>query len=370
MMKMKRILCACLTVTMMVTQFTACGNNNTIENTNIAAEQVEEEKEYNDGVDTKIEITGYTEYNGNQDSYFLSKGDKVAVITPSSMASKEQTERTVAGLKKWGFEPVLGKYDYPEIRTMDECIEDFEWALKDPEIKAIFCVRGGYGATEILDTIPNDLIASTKKPIIGYSDISAYHSAWTVAGLPSMYACMSGTFSGLPEACVEAELNMMTGKIPSYKCEANSYCKTGSAEGILIGGNLSTITATLNTAYDCTKIQEPYILFLEDIGENIQSIHRYLTILKHAGVLDNASGIIFGEWIDYEPDKAGNFGDERGGFYQSVADMIDKQLLGDSNVPVAYDFPTGHGDVNYPLLIGATVKLNVTKDSYTVSWDK
>ena len=324
-------------------------------------------KEFEDKVmSTDIEITGYTEYNDTE-SYFLSQGDKVAVITPSSMANSDQVNSTVTGLKQWGFEPVLGKYVSVGLRTLEECIEDFEWALNDPEIKAIFCVRGGYGGSDVLDTIPADLIASAKKPIIGYSDITAYHSAWSVAGLPSIHACMSETFVSLPKACADAELNMMKGMIPSYRCKSNKYCKAGSAEGVLIGGNMSTVLATLNTAYDCTKIDEHYIIFLEEVGENIQHLHRYLTILKHAGVLDNADGIIFGEWTNCDM-ASGNFGDQRGGYFESVEDMIDSQILSDIDIPVAFGFPAGHEKTNYPLLMGANVKLNVGNNSYTVSW--
>ncbi|WP_029319175.1 LD-carboxypeptidase [Butyrivibrio sp. AE3004] len=179
------------------------------------------------------------------------------------------------------------------MRTMDDILEDLEWALEDPDIKAIFCVRGGYGASEVADALPKDIISSSEKLIIGYSDITVYHSAWTYNGLPSILGCMSGTFNGLPEDCVEADEKILKGKMPSYTCTGSGVGKEGEAEGILIGGNLSTFTAVINSAYDCTKTGKPYILFFEDIGEDLQHIHRYLTILKHAGVLDGASGNCF-----------------------------------------------------------------------------
>lgn len=189
-----------------------------------------------------------------------------------------------------------------DTRTLDELIEDLDWALADPDISAIFCVRGGYGATEVMDSIPLERIKEADKPIIGYSDISVYHSAWTMVGLPSIHSCMSATFGEINKDCLEAQLNMMMGRIPSYRCETDTPMIEGEATGVLIGGNLSTLTGVLNTEYDCTKIEEPYILFVEDVGEDIQHIHRYLTVLEHMGVLDRASGIIFGEWTDIYPD--------------------------------------------------------------------
>ena len=324
--------------------------------------------EISEGVDTNCEIVGYTAYQGEYDSYFLSEGDKIAVISPSALPSREQVDATVKGLQEWGFEPVEGKYVCPETRTLDELLEDLEWALTSPEIKGIFCVRGGYGASDAMDAVTLDLIENAKKPIIGYSDITVYHSAWTVAGLPSVHACMSGTFDGLPEDCKEAQLQMIQGNIPSYKCETQEECISGEAEGILIGGNLATFMSVLNTYYDCTKTGEPYVLFLEDVGENINHIHRYLTVLDHLGVLDGASAIIFGEWTELPGDGSGSFGDVRGGEFQSVADMIRREFLTDSDKPVAFGFPAGHGDVNYPLLMGETVHVNIAGNSYTLEW--
>ena len=323
---------------------------------------------HSEGEDTKCEITGYSAYRGSDAGYFLSEGDKIAVITPSALPSREQVDATVQGLKDWGFEPVEGQYVFQETRTLDEQIEDLTWALNDPEIKGIFCVRGGYGASEAMDRIPLDLIAKAQKPIIGYSDITVYHSAWTSAGLPSIHSCMSGSFS-LPEACMEAQKQMMQGNIPSYRCETEETCVSGEAEGVLIGGNLSTFLAVLHTAYDATAAGEKYVLFLEDVGENIQHVHRYLTVLDHLGVLDGAEGIVFGEWTEMPSNGDGNFGELRGGEFASVADMIRREFLADSAIPVAYGFPAGHGDVNYPLLMGATVHLSVSDHSYTLAWE-
>jgi muramoyltetrapeptide carboxypeptidase len=219
-----------------------------------------------------------------------------------------------------------------------------------------------------MDVVPMELIASSGKLIIGYSDITACHSGWTSAGLPSIQACMSATFTDLPKECVEVEQRILRGEIPAYTCEASSLCQKGEAEGILIGGNLSTFTSVLGTAYDSTKIDKPYILFLEDIGEDVQHVHRYLAVLKHLGVLDRASGIVFGEWTDVPTDMDDYDGGSRDGAFESMTDMITRQYLDDLDIPVAFDFPAGHGDVNYPLLMGVEAQLDVSSDSYTLSW--
>ncbi len=326
------------------------------------------EETIDEGTDTSCEITGYNNISDSTRPYFLSEGDKVAVISPSALPSRKQVDATIDGLRDWGFNPVEGKYVCPESRTLDEVIEDFKWALSDPSIKAIFCVRGGYGASQVMDIVPLDIIKSANKPIIGYSDITVYHSAWTAASLESVHGCMSASFTSLPEECAEAEYNMLKGMIPVYRCTSSEPGVDGDACGVLIGGNLSTFTSVLNTDYDCTGINEPYILFLEEVGENIQHIHRYLTILKHNGVLDNASAIIFGEWTELPADGSGNFGATRGGKYESVADMIRREFLTDTNVPVAFGFPAGHADANYPLLMGRQVHITVSGNEYTIEW--
>ncbi len=303
--------------------------------------------------------------------YFPAAGDSIAVIAPSALPSQEQVDAVVEGLKNWGYVPVEGKHVVQADRTLADCVEDLTWALEDPAIKAIFCVRGGYGVSEVADALPADLIAKANKPIIGYSDITVLHSAWTSAGLPSLHACMSATFgSDFSKECAEVERRALAGEAPTYTCEGSGIDKAGSAEGTLIGGNLSTFTSVLGTAYDCSKVDGPFILFLEDIGEDVQHVHRYLAVLKHLGVLDRASGIVFGEWIDVPTDMDDYDGGSRGGTFASVNDMIVRQYVPDLNCPVAFNFPSGHGEnVNYPLFMGCRAQLDVTDAGYTLKWD-
>ncbi len=166
-----------------------------------------------EGTDTKCEVQFFP-YEGQHKEMFLSKGDRIAVIAPSSRPGREQTDTTIKGLKEWGYVPVEGCHVYDEICTFQDITDDFRWALEDPEIKAIFCVRGGYGASEVMDAIPLELVKNSGKLIIGYSDITVFHSAWSCAGLPSIHSCMSGSFEDLPEECVNAEQALFTGSIP------------------------------------------------------------------------------------------------------------------------------------------------------------
>ena len=329
---------------------------------------VEEKHLFSEGVDTPIEVSGYTKLTGPDADCFLKAGDKVAVISPSSLPSRDQTDATIEGLKEWGYVPVEGKYVCTVDRTLDNCREDLEWALSDPEIKGIFCVRGGYASCEVLEVMNRKLITEARKPIIGYSDITACLSAWSREGVPSIHASMSAAFTDLPKECADVEKRMLQGEVPVYKCAGSEYDRQGTAEGVLIGGNPTILMTVANTEYDCTKPDQPYILFLEDIECDYHQVHYAMTVLKNNGVLKNAAGIILGEWIDTDPDQADYAGDSRGGKFRSVYDMLYRQFLKDLDVPIAYGFPAGHGEKNYPLLMGEKVRLTVTQNDFTLEW--
>lgn len=374
-MKTKETLAVCFAIACVMLCCASCARGQGLvqpvepEQVEAELEQVDtESKETTDeGVDTPCEVT-YSAYEGPYAQLFLHEGDKVAVISPSALPTRAQVDATLEGLRAWGYDPVEGAHVCNDVRTLDDCVADLEWALADPSIKAIFCVRGGYGASEVMDVMTPGPIVSGGKLIVGYSDITAFHSAWTSAGLPSVYASMSGAFMGLPDECAEAERRLLAGEVPTYTCEANAYCKEGEAEGILIGGNLSTFVSVLGTAYDCAKMDEPYIIFLEDVGEDVQHVHRYLTLLEHLGVFERAAGIIFGEWTSVPIDMDDYDGGSRGGAFASMSDMISRQNIAGLEVPVAFSFPAGHGDVNYPLLMGVKVRLEVSDGSFTLSW--
>ncbi len=326
----------------------------------------QKEELMSEGLDTPVEIIAYHTYEDSD--YFLSAGDKIAVISPSSYPDEKKKDAVISGLKDWGYVPVEGRYAVGRCRTIENVIEDLTWALKDPGIKAIFCIRGGSASSEVLDDLDPELIGRYRKPIIGFSDITTFLSAWTRKGLPSVHATMSAAFDDLEEGCAKAQRHLMEGEIPTYRCKGNSHDKKGTAEGILIGGNLSVLLSTLSTDYDPTLIDEPYILFLEYFAENMEHVHRYLTVLKHEGILDKAAGLIFGEWIEYPEDAEAYDGSSRGGRFTSMADMIDRQFLKDLVIPVAFSFPAGHSNINYPLLMGSRIKLTVEEDSYTIEW--
>lgn len=321
---------------------------------------------FNEGELTPCRVTGYTQ--DSRSFFFLQPGDRIAVVAPSTLPSWGVVNAVTLGLQSWGYVPVQGRYVLENNRSLQNCIDDMMWALTDPSIRGIFCACGGYGASEIMDAIPMDIIRRAAKPIIGYSDISIFHAAWTVAGLPSIHGAMDRNFIDIAEDCVSVMQKMLQGQRPAYHCDGFAENFPGSAEGILIGGNLSTLVPVLNTAYDCMALQEPYIIFFEDVTADMEQIHRYLTVLQHHGVLDRAAGIIFGEWIDVPLKSEITDGASRGGPFRSVADMIRRSFFPGAEIPIVFGFPAGHGQVNYPLLLGEKVRLQVSGEGVSLEW--
>lgn len=299
--------------------------------------------------------------------YYPQPGDTIAVISPSALPDSAQLLATVAGLEKWGYVPLVGQYAVADVRTLDDCISDLMWALCEPSVRAIYCIRGGYASTEVMDRLPLDSIRLHPKPIIGYSDITIYHSAWTSLGLPSIHSSMSATFMDLPEECAELQRQMMSGKMPHYHFPSGDYHRCGTAEGILIGGNLATFTAAMLTDYDCTRTNKPLILMLEDVEDTYQSAHRAFTILSHMGILNRVEAIMLGDWADFS-DGTCYSGDSRGGSWLSIYEMLNRQFLSDMNIPVATGIHFGHGEQNYPMRMGAPIRLTVTDDTTEIEF--
>ncbi len=303
----------------------------------------------------------------------LKPGDKIAIL---SMASKPNDVYAKAGmkvLKEWGYTPVLA----PNVNakhgsfagTREERAADMLWALRNPEIKAIMSTRGGYGSIQQLQQIPLDTLAKYPKWIIGYSDITSVHSAMVTAGVMSIHAHMCGYLyeqevknlfndNPAPDSCSLALRNILAGGVPHYEVAPHKYNHLGKASGVLVGGNLSVFCGMIGSEYDFLK-KDNIILFIEDVSENTSSVNRMIQQMKILGILDKVKGIVIGQFTDYPA----------GADFKKMEDMLAEELKG-YKIPIAFNFPVGHVDENYPMIEGATVTLNVKKSCVTLTFDK
>ncbi len=294
----------------------------------------------------------------------LKDGDKIAIISPASYPEKSYVREAEKVLHNWGYKTVVGEHAFlhngsyagsPEQRE-----SDLLWALRDTTIKAIMCTRGGYGSVQELSRIPLDSLAKYPKWLIGYSDVTAIHSAMVCCGNMSIHAHMCEhlrDYHGL-DSCSIALKGILRGNLPKYEIAGHPYNHPGTARGTLVGGNMSVFCGLAGSDMDFLN-QKGIILFVEDVSERITSIDRMFHLLKVRGVLNRIKGLIIGQFTDYAPDSD----------YSNMYDMI-YSITQKYDIPIVYNFPVGHVTLNYPMIEGANVTLTVTSQNASLSFNE
>lgn len=296
---------------------------------------------------------------------FLQPGDKIAIVSPSYATDDATNQMGMEAIREMGFDPILApnannSYLVKYAGTAEERVSDLEWAYNNPEIKAIMCTRGGYGTIQLLPLLNPTLIRNNPKWLIGYSDITTLLS-FSVASAKVM--AIHGTMlSSLKKTMGKSEDDMMLrdmlrGDMPHYEWQSNAHPnRTGTAKGMLVGGNMCTFTPLIGSPYDFTS-QGDIILFVEEIGENARNIDRMMYSLKIHGVMPRVKGILVGDFAACGDEfKIG-----------SIEEMLDKYTLSELQIPIAYGFRAGHAGVNWPLIEGLPVTLTVNTDRATLT---
>jgi len=288
---------------------------------------------------------------------FLKPNDQIRIISPSGSIDPEYIDGAKNILTGWGFKVTEGQYARSEYGrfagTSEQRAGDLQQALDDTNVKAIMCSRGGYGAAQIIDRIDFTGFIKSPKWLIGFSDITILHNAISNMGIASIHGIMAKQLTELP---VESEQvknlrNILTGNLPAYTIPGEEYNRIGQAQGKLLGGNLSVLMGLRGSQYDLTY--KNAILFIEDIGEKPYQIDRMIQNLRFSGVLKQLSGLLLGQFSDCDEDPL---------MMQSISGLI-FDAVKDYDYPVGFNFPAGHVDNNFPIIIGANVTLRVTKNS-------
>lgn len=296
----------------------------------------------------------------------LKTGDTIAVISPSSVPDSATVAKGCATLRSWGYVPVVGAHALSSYHgfagTADERATDLLWALRNPSIKAIICSRGGDGAVQVLQRIPLNEFRNHPKWIMGFSDVTALHSAEVAAGVMSVHCSMC---DGIAMRGERDSVNMilrklLQGDLPTYQAPAHPLNQQGEATGILVGGNFSVFCGLAGSEYDfLNRADEGLILFIEDTDESMTKVDRMLHQLEIRGVLSKLKGIIVGHFSKYKSPENG------------FADMYEMlhEYLQHYQIPVCYDFPVGHhSGKNYPMVEGCKVNLKVGQDGTLIQF--
>lgn len=291
----------------------------------------------------------------------LQPGGTIGIIAPASPTDPVEQEMALGILTDFGYRVKLGRSlckRYGYLAGRDEIrAKDINEMFADPEVDAVFCMRGGYGTPRILDRIDYEIIKENPKIFVGYSDITALHVAiYKKTGLVTFHGPMvfelAKRFDALSWSTLFGNLtnpDPVGGYISSLGNCQYTIVK-GEAEGKLIGGNLSLLAALIGTPYEVDTKDK--ILFIEEVEEEPYRIDRMLTQLRLAGKLQQAKGIIITECTNCEAAD-----EEKSLTVKQVLEDILKPL----GIPAYYGLKVGHTAVNLTLPIGVHVKMNAEK---------
>lgn len=294
---------------------------------------------------------------------YLKKGDTIGIIAPAGYMSLDKMHACIESLEEWGYNVVLGATTQTSSTnyfsgTDEERLLDLQQMLDDKNVHAILCARGGYGLSRVIDRINFRKFRKAPKWVIGYSDITAFHThVYARYKIASMHAPMAAAFNDgeTGNEFIQSIRSALQGNVAEYQCESQEWNRLGVAKGELVGGNLTLLVHLMGTPSDMRTKNK--ILFLEDVGEYLYNIDRMILQLKRGGKLDRLAGLIIGGFTDIK--------DTERPFGKSVYELIRDQLK-DYKYPVCFGFPVSHSKQNYALKVGAPYQLKVTAHETTL----
>jgi muramoyltetrapeptide carboxypeptidase len=284
----------------------------------------------------------------------LKAGDEIRIVAPASIVETDYIEKSSGSLNDLGYVSTVGKSIFSAFNQFagkdEERLSDFQEAIDNPKVKAIFCARGGYGSVRIIDKVDFRRFIKTPKWIVGFSDITVFHS-WinTHYRISTLHSPMPINFDKPQFRDNLIKLNsILKGAKPEFEVKAHELNRHGICKGTLVGGNLSILYSLQATPYEINTKNK--ILFIEDVGEQFYHLDRMLNNLRLSGKLKYLRGLVVGGMTEMQ-DKKRPFG-------KTAYEIIQEAVRG-YDYPVLFDFPAGHLDNNIPFILGAETELQV-----------
>jgi muramoyltetrapeptide carboxypeptidase len=293
----------------------------------------------------------------------LLPGDPVGIVAPASNIQPAMLQAGVEALRKLGYKPVyLGSIfdrDLYFAGTLDRRAKELEEMFVRDDVRAILCARGGYGSNYLLSKLDPQKIVPNPKIFVGYSDITTLLTCFAdAAGMVTFHGPMVTKDFANPDGVDLASWEAAVGGLSHWKLDLGPGVEAlaeGQAEGILYGGCLSMLAASLGTPHEIRT--HGTILFIEDIAAKPFQIDRMLMQLKLAGKLKEVRGVVFGEMIDCLQSRDQDY---------TLKEVI-LRVVGDLGIPIAYGLRSGHvSRRNVTLPIGVRTALKVTKTDITM----
>jgi len=284
----------------------------------------------------------------------LSKGDMVGILSTARKITISQLDPFLRLLENWGLQPVLGHTigavddQYAGNDTLRK--QDLQHMLDNPEIKAIWCAKGGYGTVRIVDGLDFTAFKENPKWMIGYSDVTVLHSHIHNLNIETLHGQMGDGIDKKTDLTRLGLYDILFGK--KHLIEANTRAgvtnRTGSASGVLVGGNLSILYSLCGSPSSIDTNGK--ILFIEDLDEYLYHVDRMMQNIKRNGMLQGLAGLIVGGMTSMN-DNSVPFG--------KTAEEIVWDAVQEYDYPVCFGFPAGHVKDNRAMVMGRTIDLTV-----------
>ena len=289
---------------------------------------------------------------------YLQKGDTIAIVATARKNIADNLKPAIALAKSWGLEVVIGKTigldDHQLAGTDEQRAADFQSMIDNPNIKAIWCVRGGYGTARMLDLVDFAKFKESPKWVIGFSDVTVLHSHLNTLGIASIHGIMPVNVEKASPEVEETLRKSLFGETLEYTVSCENENKLGFAEGELVGGNLSILYSLMGSESQVNC--KGKILFLEDLDEYLYHIDRMMLSLKRCGCFEGLNGLVVGNFIKMHDNEI-PWGKTA---HQIILDVTKKY-----NFPIVFNFPAGHIHDNNTLIFGKKVSLN-SNDKETI----
>lgn len=289
---------------------------------------------------------------------YLKSGDRIIMVSPSGWIDREYINSAADKLEREGFLVEVGAYAQEKCGVFagldTQRVADMQQALDRDDIKAIICTRGGYGSIRTIENLDWSKFLKSPKWIVGFSDITVFHSALNRLNVESIHGTMARGIAENRGNNFPLLLNTLRGEQPDY-IWSSSVGRDGSAKGELVGGNLSILYSLRGT--DIEYDYSGKILFIEDVSEYKYHLDRMLMNLKQGGVFNKIAGLVVGDLLDMKDGTSAYVGSYRNIIMDAVSQY---------SFPVAFDLPIGHGDSQLPLQLGRNVLFEVSNDEASI----
>ena len=292
----------------------------------------------------------------------LQKGDTIALVATARKNIDDNLKPAIDLLHSWGLEVVIGSsigLDNNQLAGTDEQrAADFQQQMDNPNIKAIWCVRGGYGTVRMIDLLDFTKFKQNPKWIVGFSDVTVIHSYVNKLKIATIHGAMPITVGKASAESIESLRKSLFGEKLEYETSFSPANRLGNAKGEIVGGNLSILYSLMgsNAQIDC----KGKILFIEDLDEYLYHIDRMMMSLKRCGCFDGLNGLIVGTMTKMKDNDIP---------WGKNANQIIEDVTKSYSFPIFYNFPAGHFRDNRALIFGKQVSLELNDTTSKVTFE-